>query len=281
MLIALHARLLNHTDSNDQFISLFRQEEFLKSVVKMSKNDKEFQTVMNEVSSVQQSLLSSIPQVGGFVQIASGQDSGKLSALESYFISEWKKEFSVLVKRKKLNIQNQDMRSPFPFPRKPCLLSERDVNFGNAVMVPISGLQTSYLNQIVECDVLGTEDHYPVVVLSELLSKTEGPLYAAIRGNGYAYGTSLDLFHWTGQLVFDLQDSSEPQRALVCFYEILEKLGTDTGFNEICSLFHLESAKACVSFRIMSQVATAGNVIFSSLRSSLRVSIQLIFISGI
>ena len=108
-------------------------------------------------------------------------------------------------------------------------------------------------------------------VLCELLSRCEGPLYSAIRGNGYAYGCSLDLFMWAGQLSFEVRDSSEPSKSLFAFYDILAYLETDEGFEDLCKDFHIETSKATTAYREFVSCSTAYGVISSGLRSVLRV----------
>ncbi|KAJ1557825.1 hypothetical protein HK096_005154, partial [Nowakowskiella sp. JEL0078] len=54
--------------------------------------------------------------------------------------------------------------SAFPFPRKakdPCLLLSGEFEKYKSVIVPLQGLSTTFLNQIVGCDVLNSEDFFP------------------------------------------------------------------------------------------------------------------------
>ncbi|KAJ3082154.1 hypothetical protein HK102_001886, partial [Quaeritorhiza haematococci] len=155
-----------------------------------------------------------------------------------------------------------------------------------ALLVPIGGLQTSFLLQIVECDVLQSQrgsgvgeggisagldmDYHAVVMLAELLSRTEGVLYNAIRGNGLAYGAYLTLYLWSGQLTFELQDSSEPRRALLEFYRILSELGTSEGFDKICGQWEVETARAAVLYRNACERASGVGVVGCALRSALK-----------
>jgi hypothetical protein len=55
------------------------------------------------------------------------------------------------------------------------------------------------------------------------------------------------------------------------FFDILEYLGTDAGFKELCSEFHIETARASIAYRFASRWSTAGACIGSVLRSSMRV----------
>ena len=51
---------------------------------------------------------------------------------------------------------------------------------------------------------------------------------------------------------------------------IIDLLNTENGFNEICSDFNIDSAKACVIYKLVSEESTAGGVISSSLKHALR-----------
>ncbi|KAJ3047489.1 hypothetical protein HK097_011491, partial [Rhizophlyctis rosea] len=162
---------------------------------------------------------------------------------------------------------------PFPFPRTPYAARWIDGRFGKSVMLPIPGLATSFLTQSVECDVMRPHphpDYFPVILLSELLSRTEGPLYTAIRGQGYAYDATLHLSLWTGQLSFELNDSSEPYKAYVAFQDILDKLQNEEEFGRVCGDFELETARASVAYKYACGRSTGVGIVGSALRAVLR-----------
>ena len=58
---------------------------------------------------------------------------------------------------------------------------------------------------------MGSREHAAVAILCELLSRTEGPLYMAIRGRGYAYGAEVSYWRWSGQLVFSSREATAPE----------------------------------------------------------------------
>lgn len=160
----------------------------------------------------------------------------------------------------------------FPFPRVPYALDQLDIKFSRAVLVPVAGLSTSYMSQFVACDLLQTAkhaDYFATVLIAEILSKAEGPLYAGIRGQGFAYGASLNCYLWSGQISFDLYRSSEPQKALTVFYNILKELLTTGGYEKFCSDVEIETAQSSIAYRWASNGATAGSTISTCLRSSL------------
>lgn len=180
---------------------------------------------------------------------------------------------------KKINYNNlYKITSTFPFPRKPFNINSID-QAHQSVMVPIAGLCTSFLIQYVESEVLSpipNKDIYAVTILAELLTRAEGPLYTSIRGNGYAYDGSICLYLWNGQLAFSLYDSSEPQKATMEFYQIIEEMNTEDGWAKLCSDFHIDTAKASVVYKNVSSKSTASGVIYSYLRGALRVNNKII-----
>jgi hypothetical protein len=78
----------------------------------------------------------------------------------------------------------------FPFPRNVFQMRHVDPAVSNALAVSIPALSTSFLSQSIPCDILDIDpdsDYYPTALLVEVLSRTEGPLYNAIRGQGYDF----------------------------------------------------------------------------------------------
>lgn len=106
------------------------------------------------------------------------------------FARVWKSEMkddSALGKRKFNSIEGENSVTCFPFPRRPFSYEDVESKFGSSVLVPVGGIGTSHLSQIVPCDLLSGDrkDYFPTVLLAEILSRAEGPLYCAIRGQGY------------------------------------------------------------------------------------------------
>ena len=292
---------------NDLAISVFNQETFLKKIVTLVEEGKSDDIIKN-LEEIQKCLLKPLEIIAkeaedsksspiykkkeiipGFVQIAMPFDYEQDAIKE--FLGIWDRCYNIYVNHnknqnkivsvlddetcQKVNYNNLFKITPtFPFPRKPFNIQSID-DAHQSVMVPIAGLCTSFLIQYVESEVLSpipNEDFYAVTILAELLTRTEGPLYTSIRGNGYAYDGSLCLYLWSGQLAFSLYDSSEPQKATMEFYQIIEEMNTDEGWAKICSDFHIDTAKASVVYKNVSSKSTASGVIYSYLRGALRVN---------
>ena len=129
-------------------------------------------------------------------------------------------------------------------------------------MVPISGLQTSFINLTVPCNV-SKLNQAAVMVLGEIFSRIEGPLYTSIRGKGYAYGVSMYLSSWQGQLVFDCSEVSDAYAAVHAFMDCLDAYT----FNS----FDTETAKASILFGIIESQSTVAGLLHTSLKSALKV----------
>ncbi|KAH6573969.1 hypothetical protein BASA62_002682 [Batrachochytrium salamandrivorans] len=289
------AELPEATSSNDAAISIFTQERFLRRVIKLCKDGKSSLVTdkLNRLRSAM--LLSDNPKAPTFIQIAvpmdfSLSDGNKTSSNIDYisdFLCIWGAEFSKykmrqppMSKKRRLSVDMipeslspTSFTSPFPFPRVPFTDAHLDSMLGRGLMVSVSGLSTSYFSQFVACDVFAPHphsDYFATVLLAELLSRSEGPLYNAVRGPGFAYGVSLNVCLWIGQLSLDLYDASEPYKSVIAFYRILENLKTKTGFQEICSQFNIETARASVAYRWVAEGSSPDSVVRTALRSSLR-----------
>lgn len=75
---------------------------------------------------------------------------------------------------------------------------------------------------------------------------------------------------WAGILQLGIYRSSEPRKALVVFYDILDYLATAKGFDEMCSDFNIDTARSMVAYNRCSAKSSASGNISSALRSSLR-----------
>ncbi|KAJ3278128.1 hypothetical protein HK104_002628 [Borealophlyctis nickersoniae] len=268
---------------NDEVISLFKQDGVLRDVVARCERG-EGAWVVERLEMVKECLVRGAG--GGFVQVAG--PVGGTEDLTGVVAKVWDEEVKMYRNSRSQSQTSQTKKRkggdaaaavtssppppswPFPFPRTPYTASKIDPKFTRSVLVPIPGLATSFLAQIVECDVLNSPDYYAVTLLSDLLTRTEGPLYTAIRGAGYAYDASLSLALWTGYLTFDLSDASEPHKAVLAFYDILRKVGSESGFEEVCGEFEVETARASRVYKEACERSTGGAVVGAVLRGALR-----------
>ncbi|KAI9090979.1 hypothetical protein DFS34DRAFT_584846 [Phlyctochytrium arcticum] len=278
-----------HTvEKNNRALGLFRQEQLLKQCLKACK-DGAHDTVLAKLEKIKTLLLLGATKEGpSFVQI--GLPTGSTVAAKTSlgkdqsvakFAEIWDREFAAYRKlQSTATLDNSTgaatvRPSAFPYPRVPYnpQRCNREL-FGSSLLVPIPGVTTSYLSQTVPCEVLRPHphsDYFAVRLLTELLSRIEGPLYTAIRGQGFAYGQGVGLDLWNGTLEFSLYKSSEPQRALFAFYTILIRLGNSVGFDDVCSATNIETARASIAFMNAQRRATSSSVVAGSLKGALKV----------
>jgi Zn-dependent M16 (insulinase) family peptidase len=266
--------------SNEFHISIFKQEKFLAQVLKDCENDPE--KVINNLGLIRDHIISqslndntpSFMRIGVPLKFSINQSKkSSMSDLSNDLLRIWNGELQKLSpeiqKRKRKDYKY--LGSPFPYPRSSFQRDHMDLKFSENIMVSVGGLQTYYLSQSVECDLLITPkhpDYFPTLLLSEILTRAEGPLYTGIRGQGFAYGANMYCYLWAGQLSFELYQSSEPQKALQVFYDLLEKLGID--FDVLCSDYEIETAQASVAYRWAADSSTACTIMSTALRSSLQ-----------
>jgi Zn-dependent M16 (insulinase) family peptidase len=169
------------------------------------------------------------------------------------------------------------MVSAFPFPRT-AYSFPKPSHTDPALCLPLAGVTASYLVQMVPCDVLCAGQHHPdfvpLLLFAELFSRNEGPLFQLIRGQGFAYDAGLSVYLWNGQMVFEVVDASEPVLALEAWWGILEQWrGKERWESDLGNFtdFEMETALACVLYRLCAETSTAGGVVGESLKVALRV----------
>ncbi|KAK5799207.1 hypothetical protein F5H01DRAFT_358178 [Linnemannia elongata] len=170
--------------------------------------------------------------------------------------------------------------NPFPFPRTPYrpLAASDGVKAPSSVLIPSKSITSSYLVSIVPCDIVyhpekaSEENHldqYATLLLCEILSRSEGPLYSAIRGQGYAYGCSISVYLWTAQMAFEIRDAMDPIKAYDAFLDIIRRM--DTEWEEtVGGQFEIETAMASQAYQTCMERATAGGALSWVLRGAVR-----------
>ncbi|KAF9977979.1 hypothetical protein BGZ73_004262 [Actinomortierella ambigua] len=177
---------------------------------------------------------------------------------------------------------------PFPFPRTPYQPLAKTLRQGgeahNSVLIPLKSITSSYLISIIPCDVVfdprihasspamaeaASREQVATMLLCEILSRSEGPLYSAIRGKGYAYDASLSVYLWTGQMAFEVRDASDPIKAYEAFLDIIRHMDSDWEA-AVGGLFEMETARASRAYQVCMERSTAGGVLSWMLRGAIR-----------
>lgn len=274
----------NYQYQNDISISIFKQEAFLKEIIRKCKLG-HVEGIIQNLNSLRDTLLSQSSHKGAIVRLGiplnfslspptyfSSQD------LADYAQNIWHNEFSKRVKDPitKRKRQSDDDIPVFPLERTPYSVTQCDKKLGTALMMAIPGLNSSYVSQFIPCDIMGPyphPDYFAVILLNELLSRTEGPVFTAVRGKGFAYGASFSLFTWHGQLSIEIYRSSEPLQALMAIHDIIKSLSETTQFDIICSDFNIQTAQSSVAYNFVCQGSTPCSVLSTSLRNHLWVTL--------
>jgi Zn-dependent M16 (insulinase) family peptidase len=275
-------------NQNDIFISLFRQQAFLKGVLSRLETPDGTSEVIAALGEIKQYLLSThyhlvddnAHELSGFIQItAPSQPDDESPGCQ--LLDIWDK--IALSVDQPTGVAKDVNRGPFPVPRSPYQV-DMNAEFaapGDLMVVALPALSASYLSCVLPCDVFGPvdepdhplhRDYFAVTVFCELLSRAEGPLYEAVRGKGFAYGASVHLRPWCGQLAYSVGEAQDPAQALSAFWQVLETL--DTEWNSVCDVHALEAARSTVAYTWFSHRSTSTGIISAALNDAFRVSIN-------
>jgi Zn-dependent M16 (insulinase) family peptidase len=135
----------------------------------------------------------------------------------------------------------------------------------------IPGVEGCYLDVRIDSNLVpGHADWAAATVLAEMLSRTEGPLYTAVRGAGFAYHVSIDQDVWRGKMHISVREASAPVDAwcAICskMRELRQLLSNDEVSSEL--LMELNTAKSSVLFGLVSDRATPASIAAGAFASS-------------
>lgn len=292
--LAVLATTSDEVPSNDIAVSIFQQKAFLKRILKQLKQG-DLRNAVEPLNKLRVYLVSEPRRI--FMQFAHPMGEAEVgktqlakfferwpshqlllaevTALSSYStsVSSSKNDSKRATKRKKLQHQFKVALSNNTGTVDSFL--ECFVNHGahalrteHSTIIEIGGVETCFFQQYVRTAVHKNEpDFYPLVVLCEILSSQEGPLFAKIRGRGLSYDCRVEFQVMFGFLCFSLYESTNPVEAVEIWYNILKRLGTEEGEKEWLNDFLIETAMASVTYHFHSSLATPINVIFNSLRN--------------
>ncbi|KAI0241741.1 hypothetical protein L0F63_004905 [Massospora cicadina] len=161
-------------------------------------------------------------------------------------------------------------RAPYSFPSK--------IRYPPCLNLKLGSLTSSYAASLVPCNVFTSGNHadprdhvtkMAVAVLCELLSRSNGPLFELIRGQGLAYHVELYLNLWSGALIFDLHDSVDPARALLAFWGFLAKLRSLEFWVETVTPLELQLAKSSLVYTSTQYIDSSSALLSSAFKYSL------------
>ncbi|KAM9969523.1 hypothetical protein ACTFIR_001359 [Dictyostelium discoideum] len=240
-LYSLHKLFPNPKISNEANISIFKQKEFLKSIISIikSKNQIEIDYIFNMITQVRDCIISNPEAM--FIQISHSPLLSNQSFTQR-FIDKWNEylENSNIKLNKKRKpqqgqqhdqqqqhhnnnnhnneIENQQQNIPFFQPLER-LKTKIPTPFSEQLI--IKGSESNSLLQYVTLPISSTHEDYPAVsLLCNIFNGKEGE----IRKKGYSYGHSLLTDTTKGTLIFGLTESSSPIKALAEFHKWLKNV---------------------------------------------------------
>ncbi|KAJ2551923.1 hypothetical protein EV175_003507 [Coemansia sp. RSA 1933] len=100
-------------------------------------------------------------------------------------------------------------------------------------------------------------DVWALTMLTTIFNRSEGLVKNAVRGRGYAYGVGIHPRPADGHLAVYISHSSDPQKALEAFWEVLELLKLDDEWDKAIDDVQLNAARSIVLFRTYNNAAQA------------------------
>ena len=267
----------------DLILSPFVQDGFLKWCLETIKNG-EFSVLLDKLEALRVYLISNLGSYS-FLQVSSPPGrAGSFNTTASQIVQHFQQSKSRPSKRPKT-----EGTVAFPFPRHPFHFNTHQDH--TAFFMSIPGITSSYLTQIVQADVLRhaeagstLDEHHPdfgpLICLTALLTRSEGPIYSVVRGKGYGYDAGLSLYLWSGQLVFQVTESSEPIKALEGFWGVLGKWRNaplscweweNESADNLITRSDLDAAVATLLYRSAAQQATPEGLIDTCLKCAIQV----------
>lgn len=143
-----------------------------------------------------------------------------------------------------------------------------------SIIMPLNVLPHPNLSSIFEKDL---KKFLGAIIICQLVSYTEGPLYRRIRGGGLAYGASLSLSLWNGFLSFDLNDSTDPLQSLLIFKNLIQEILNEAKVileqkqgGSLLNSETLQTAKALQLYQLAAERSTPASTVVTAFRCHLR-----------
>ncbi|KAJ1805485.1 hypothetical protein LPJ56_006540, partial [Coemansia sp. RSA 2599] len=102
-------------------------------------------------------------------------------------------------------------------------------------------------------------EYYAIYILAELIGRTDGFLYNAIRGKGFAYGAFIHPSLWTGQLTFVCYRASDAARAILAMRQLLHDI--DVNWDRYINDFEISAARSSIVYSNSSKMCTPINIV--------------------
>ncbi|KAJ2592792.1 hypothetical protein IWW49_000846 [Coemansia sp. RSA 1797] len=248
-------------------VSLFDQERVLRQVMRDAAS---VAVYLDEIRRV----LVHAP--GMFLSLGMS-DTDDAQQLTNTFVHEWQTCMDAYSQYVPISEQPND---PFAIPRESRLpqLSEP-----LRVHVTLRSIQASFAAICVPCALrehppseadfdtqlarLPARDFYALQLLLELLHRTDGPLFNAVRGMGLAYGAYFELRERQGQLMFLCSRASNVSGAILAMRALVERVGEH--WDEYVGAFEVAMARSALVFSAVDEQVTPGSVLMMCVVSAI------------
>lgn len=247
--------------SDAELGSLFGRAPLIEFIAEEYSRPKGRARVRRKIVQLFESTLTSLreqPGSGIFVQIGARDPGSAMEVLDSQWAQMWRPE----------SVCESNCRSPMLRVEQSRLRSLLGIDHDVCRALAVPGTETSYFNLSVDCEVSQGHPEWPSLqILLELMSRDDGRLYNAVRGEGFAYDVSLSLNQWHGRLSLSISEASLPVYAWVASCKALEKFRKclENGIDDICLRAEIATAKSSLLFGMLDSRATPQMIIASSL----------------
>jgi Zn-dependent M16 (insulinase) family peptidase len=235
--------------------SLFGKQEFMHFVAdEYSREKPRLRTRRKLVKLVTSALQSLRAEASVFVQVTARDPGVAHDVICRHWTHCWRSEGS------------ENFAPSSPILRKPAVLQTMSRSIGSRAggrAIGIQGVEGCFLDVRVDSDAVpGHVDWAPLQVLSQLLSRCEGPLYTAVRGSGFAYGVNLGVDPWMRTLYLGIHDASLPVSAwsAVCASLVRFRAALDAEDSRAALALDLNTAKSMTLFDLVESRSTPSQI---------------------
>jgi Zn-dependent M16 (insulinase) family peptidase len=247
--------------SNSELSSLFGRLPLLEFVAEEYSRPKGRSRVRRKLLQLLNSTLKALieqPANGIFVQVGARNPGAGLEKFDLQWAQLWRPEL----------VPGSESHSPMLFHATSSLESLLGEERELSRCLAVRGTDTSYLSVCVTCAVSQVHNDWSSLqVLTEMLSRTEGALYNAVRGEGLAYGISLTQNQWQSKLVLSVNEASQPAEAwnAACSALSAFRLSLEAGHGGEDLQTELNTAKSALLYGMVESRSTPSLIVSSAL----------------
>ncbi|KAJ2770027.1 hypothetical protein IWQ57_002843, partial [Coemansia nantahalensis] len=120
---------------------------------------------------------------------------------------------------------------------------------------PTAGVAADFEDELRALPAL---DFYALSLLEEILQWSDGPLYNAVRGSGYAYGAWLWVGAWSGTLTVSVYRASDVSRAILAVRHVIADMGEN--WSQYVGDFEIAMARSTMAYDNVAALSTPKSI---------------------